>query len=545
NDGDHAGERERLTYLLDGSDTGWRINWQYGKYTDPNNNTYKVWMDEKMALPRNDEQAAYFLPAIQNFVNGPTGLVYNPGTALSPDYYDHFFVAEFRGSPSRSQIHAFKMKPDGAGFALDSTHIIAKQILPTGLDFGPEGALYYGDWINGWGTKDEGRIWKLDRGAAAGAELGIRNEVEKLITTDFKEVSKEQLLALLGHQDQRIRRKAQFFLAENIPGAFGDFQQVAANAESPQLARIHALWGMAQMIRRGYEDGNDAFAIFLRDKDSEIVAQAAKMIGDLKITSAFPALIERLRNSDPRVRFFAMEALGRTQEPTAVGPIVEMLRANDGQDAWLRHGGMIALGRIGDEMAMRELSADPSRNIRLIAVVALRRMESEQVKAFLMDEDEYVVAEAARAINDDYTIPGAMSPLAQILNTRVWTSEPLIRRIINANLNIGNQRTVDNLIAYANNTANPATMRAEALATLAHWDDPSLFDRVDGRYRGQRKKDATYVKAQLGKELSALLASKEAPVQRAAIGVAAGLGITEVTEQMIGLLRSAKAPATR
>ena len=46
NDGDHPGENERLVYVVNGSDTGWRTNWQFGKYRDPDNNTYKVWMDE-------------------------------------------------------------------------------------------------------------------------------------------------------------------------------------------------------------------------------------------------------------------------------------------------------------------------------------------------------------------------------------------------------------------------------------------------------------------------------------------------------------------
>lgn len=73
NDGDHAGERERLVYLTNGSDSGWRINWQFGKYRDPDNNTYKVWMDEKLYLPRWEGQAAYITPCIQNYVNGPTG----------------------------------------------------------------------------------------------------------------------------------------------------------------------------------------------------------------------------------------------------------------------------------------------------------------------------------------------------------------------------------------------------------------------------------------------------------------------------------------
>jgi len=31
NDGDHAGEKERLVYITRGSDSGWRINWQFGK----------------------------------------------------------------------------------------------------------------------------------------------------------------------------------------------------------------------------------------------------------------------------------------------------------------------------------------------------------------------------------------------------------------------------------------------------------------------------------------------------------------------------------
>ena len=82
NDGDHAGERERLVYITNGSDGGWRANWQYGKYTDPDNNSYKVWMDEKLHIPRWEGQAAYITPPIINYVNGPTGMVYNPGTAL-------------------------------------------------------------------------------------------------------------------------------------------------------------------------------------------------------------------------------------------------------------------------------------------------------------------------------------------------------------------------------------------------------------------------------------------------------------------------------
>ena len=67
NDGDHRGESERLVHVVEGSDAGWRSNWQYGKYTDTKNNGYNVWMDEKLYVPRWEGQAAYIIPPIQNF----------------------------------------------------------------------------------------------------------------------------------------------------------------------------------------------------------------------------------------------------------------------------------------------------------------------------------------------------------------------------------------------------------------------------------------------------------------------------------------------
>src|SRR5690606_39346750 len=120
NDGDHAGEYERLVYLIDGSDSGWRINWQLGKYRDPKNNSYKVWMDEDYYKPRFDGQSALILPPLAPYHSGPAGMVYNPGTALSDEWQDHFFVAEFVGAAPRSGINAFTLKPKGASFELAS-----------------------------------------------------------------------------------------------------------------------------------------------------------------------------------------------------------------------------------------------------------------------------------------------------------------------------------------------------------------------------------------------------------------------------------------
>lgn len=541
NDGDHRGERERLVYLIDGSDTGWRINWQFGKYSDPDNNTYKVWMDEKLHLPRWEGQAAYILPTIQNYVNGPTGMVYNPGTALSPEWYKHFFVAEFRGSPNNSPIHAFTLKPDGAGFALDSTRTIVSGLLPTGLDFSADGSLYFGDWINGWGTKDAGRIWKLD--VPGGASSPLRQMTKELLLADFAEKLPTELEELLGHQDQRVRRRAQFELVKRGEAGLTALSTVANSADQ-RLARIHGLWGLAQMGRQDPAVADKLFT-FLVDEDPEIIAQAARLIGDLKHAGAGQELISLLKHESPRVQFFAMEALGRTEEAAAVRPIIDLVRDNDGRDTWLRAGSMIALGRIGDEAAMAALANDPAAAVRTAAVVALRRMESPQIAAFLADESEYVATEAARGINDDYSIEPALPELAASLASTDFTGEPFVRRAINANVRVGDEASIERLVTYASKGTAPVAMRAEALAALASWGSPSVFDRVDGRYRGVITRDSSLAGTGVMAIMEDLFTEKDDAIRLAAISTAGRLGLTETSDRLATLLVEATSPDVR
>lgn len=187
NDGDHPGEFERVVYLIDGSDSGWRINWQFGKYTDPKNNSYKVWMDEDFYKPRFAGQAAHILPPIAAYHAGPAGMVYNPGTALSDRWADHFFVVEYTGSAPRSGINAFTLEPKGAGFELASDEPVMRGVQSTGLDIGPDGAFYTSDWIEGWGRNGKGRIWRIDTPETSGSEA--RADTQKWLSRDFAQIS--------------------------------------------------------------------------------------------------------------------------------------------------------------------------------------------------------------------------------------------------------------------------------------------------------------------------------------------------------------------
>ena len=534
NDGDHRGERERLVYIVNGNDSGWRINWQFGKYTDPDNNGYKVWMDEKMHVPRWDGQAAYIIPPIANYVNGPTGMVYNPGTALGEKWAKHFFIAEFRGTPANSPIHAFTMKPKGAGFDLGETQEVVKGLLPTGIDFGPEGALYFGDWIDGWGAKSGGRIWKLD--TQDEALSAIRKRTKELIQLDFTALDNETLITHMLFQDMRVRLKAQFELASRGEAGYASLKG-AANSAADQMQRIHAMWGMGQQARREKSKAAD-FVTFLSDPDSEIVAQALKLIGDAKYDTAKEQMVSLINSDNPRVSFFATETSGKIKNTAAVEAIIEMLIQNDDKDVYLRHAGAFALSRIGDSEKLKALASHSSRSLRVAAVVALRRMQSPDIKAFLSDADEYVVAEAARGINDDWSIKDALPELADLLSDKRFSAEPLVRRAINANLRVGGENNLQQLMAYATSSSAPTALRAEAIAAAGTWAKPSALDRVDGRYRGEIERDDKQVIESFQANAPQFLNDPESDVVLAGLKSIEKLKVSGVGDQVFGLLKN-------
>ncbi len=533
NDGDHRGERERLVYVVNGADIGWRINWQFGKYRDPDNNTYKVWMDEEMHKPRFPGQAAYFTPCIDNFVSGPTGFLYNPGTALGPEWKNTFFVGEFVGNPSRSGIHAFKLKPKGATFELGEHRSIMSGVLATGIDFGPDGAMYLADWIDGWDAKNLGRIWKLD--VADGADSHVRKETARLLAADFKKYTANQLSGLLKHEDMRVRQKAQFELATRGRDGLAVFEENIRQRQN-QLARVHAIWGISQFARADAQHARLLIPL-LRDDDPEIRAQAAKWLGDVRYKQAGEALLPLLKDDYARARFFAAEALGRIAYAPAIQPIIDLLRVNNDEDAYIRHAGSLALARIGNPEPIVALAHDESRALRIAAVVALRRMRHPGVAAFLKDQDEYIVTEAARAINDDLSIEEALPELGNVLMMDRFRNEALIRRAINANLRVGSDAAMQNLIGYALRAEAPTEMRIEAVDALSTWPKPSVLDRVDGRYRGEIKRDPGPVRKIAAEPLARLMTNNNNDIRLSAVRAVGKLKIADDASRLFARLK--------
>ncbi|MGH8019847.1 MAG: hypothetical protein ACREIA_16530 [Opitutaceae bacterium] len=198
NDADMEGERERFVFIAEGSDSGWRCNYQYMSLASP-------WMREGLWQPAFDGQAAYILPPISNYSNGPAGFKFDPGPALGPAQRDHFILTEF---PS-GKVRGFRAEPAGASFRMVDERVMNTGVMGIGLSWHPDGSLMMVDWIGGYPLDELGAVWRVD---AIDPGHAARRQTQELIQAGFASRDDESLLALLGHPDQRVRLGAQFEL---------------------------------------------------------------------------------------------------------------------------------------------------------------------------------------------------------------------------------------------------------------------------------------------------------------------------------------------
>ncbi len=483
NDSDAAGEKERFVYIAEGSDSGWRSYYQY------RGTKYNPWMDERLAFPDGPDQPAYITPPIQNYVDGPSGFAFNPGTALSPRFKGCFFVTQF---PS-GKINAFKVEENGASYKMVDDQRIATGTAYVGCNFGPDGALYVADWQGGYPLKPKGAVWKLDDPKEAGSAM--RKEVAAFLKKGTKGMNESELMPLLAHPDQRVRLEAQWRLAE-----LSKYWSVTPSGRlapvfkgQSQIAKIHALWMLSQVR---YFDST-LFTALASDKDSEIRAQAAKWVGECGKPADLAGL---LTDSNMRVRFHAAMAVGKTHDNRFLPNVVVMLAESTNRDHYLRHAGAFALRRAIDIKFVSGLSSHPSPALRLAAIIALRgigqdiaRIQSgkdaaiqpsalaQSLSGFLADTDPAVVAEAARALYEDPFQDSALASLATLLEKKPDARESGIRRSISANRRVGDDASLLRLATYATSKA-PAPLRQVALDALASVKATDPLDSVDGRY---------------------------------------------------------------
>lgn len=539
NDADFEGERERLVYIEQYMDCGWRSNWQYLR------EGYNPWNDDLMHVPYHEEQPRWFTPPLSNYENGPAGFKYNPGTALGPDYQDYFFLT----SAPRGEQWAFQVKPSGDAFEIVNDHKIGEGIALVGLNFAPDGALYGVDWGGGYPLNESGAVWRIDVPEEK-AHPG-REATEKLVAADFSEKNTNALVELLAHEDQRIRLKAQWEIAGR--GEEETLSKVASDQKSDQLARLHALWGLGQLLRAEEIDHSTLVSLF-SDKDAEVRAQVVKTVTDgfgrrLGLDripgpvgeghALTNALVELLNDPVQRVQLQALIGLGRVGDPAATGAIIDFLASEDHTLAmtYLRHAGVIALAGAAEIDDIAALNSHASPVVRTCAVIALRRRGHEAVSQFLSDKDPVIAADAARAIHDDWMIPSAIPSLAEALGEEA-ENEALTRRAINANVRLGDVISAKRVAGFVAAGKGGAAVIEAGLEALENWTSPPELDLVVGRYRPIEPRDPSIVASALQDHLDAMLLSDFASVREGAMALATENNLTIANETLFAVFEN-------
>jgi len=523
NDADFEGERERFVYLPEGSDSGWRQNYQYMGPHNP-------WLDDGLWKPAFPGQPVYFLPPISNYSDGPGGFKRDPGTALGDDMRGVFLLNEF---PS-GKMRGFRAEHDGATFKMVDESVRHEGIMGVGMSWHPDGSLMMVDWLSGWAIKGAGAIWRVD--VADDRRTPSRRETQQLLGNGFTAKRIDELGTLLSHADQRVRLGAQFELVKRKQTDV--FLSVAKNEKAPLLARLHAIWGYGQLMRRG-DAAIDPSLGLLKDANSEIRTQAVRILGDATVTKPpAGALATMLADLSPRVRLQAAIAVGKLHEHIAVAPLLTMAE-KDFESPVLRHAVIGGLSGCATPEELAELRRSPSTSIRLVSVVALRRQSSPLIADFLNDSDELVVGEAARGIHDDFSIPAALPRLAAILD-HAPSSSSITRRSINANYRLGTPETAARLVKFALESSHEPALRGEALTCLRLWPKPGTIDRVDGH---SRQIETAPIEHVLTPNLDSLLALTEPELKTTAIEIMIAHSLPASSVQINSIVRDIQAPA--
>jgi quinoprotein glucose dehydrogenase len=560
-----AGDKARLVHVMPGSDSGWNMAFQYLGDRGP-------WHREKIWHLVNASQPAGLVPPLAHIGAGPSGFAAYPGTGLPAHFDGRFLLADFRGGPAGSSVRSFRLRPKGASFEPYDEEETFKNVLATDVEFGPDGAVWVSDWVQGWNGEGKGRIWRFMPADLRTADNG---DVATLLAGDWSALASPRLAQLLGHADRRLRCEAQWELARR--GEAAAFEAIVADQSQPLKARVHALTGLCQVVRRmfrGNGGGSAAqkplavIAAAVDDPAWEIRAVAARNLGEAWAgladaadgvsagrEASRAALIARLADDNLQVRAAAAIALGQvgSGSETLVQSLVTMVERDvqgDHVDPHLRHAIVMGFAGALDARSLAKLVEHPSAAVRLVDCLAMRRCRDSQIARFLADSDPRIVLEAARAIHDlpmENLLP-ALASCATYQPPQGKMDDALVRRVISAAEKLGTPEAARLLTVVASRSDLPTDRRVEAIDALRVWAKPPQRNRVNGVWQfHSASRDPIVARGALESALPDLLGSKlDEPLRFAVLQAATELGITSTGSMLVNWCHDTScSPASR
>lgn len=544
-----SGDRARWVYVVQDGDTGWRMYYQYLDDRGPWDRE-RIWYPYRADDETTAVQPASTIPPVANLADGPSGLTYYPGVGLPERYNGHFFMVDFRGTAGNSGIRSFAVNPMGATFELKDLHQFVWSILATDVDFAPDGSLYVSDWVNGWLGEGKGRLYRFAHEKEANAVLKARS-VEWL-GGGIAHADAPELVRLLSHIDRRVRQEAQFELVRR-----NAIDELVTAAKDPahEIQARHGLWGCWQIGLGSPEKAANVSHVLLHaitnessSYSDELQTQAVRILIDLVARHGFSALpgdlradvtlaySELCRSENLRLAGFAAVAVGTTGIASDSAALLALLDRNDNSDPVVRHQATMGLTKLaGRHPGLLESRAHVSGAAgRLGIVLSMRRHADPAIAQFLQDGDSLIVAEAARAINDE-PIEAAQTELADLIGTP-GLEDNVLRRSLNACYRLGSANRAESVARISADGEKSAAVREVAAQLLLTWNQPQNTDTVTGRWRPLQAREVDGLADAVSQHLPGMLAGS-AELRQKAVEIAMALGISDMIPSLQAILR--------
>ena len=311
---DDGNQWTRLLYVMEGSNFGY---WGPGG---------RRWREDK-GTHFHEERPGTVPYVARTGPGSPTGLVLYEGDLLPAKYRDQLLHAE----PGKRLIQTFFVRPDGAGYAMESENTVASTdpiFRPSDIAVAPDGSVFVSDWqdpvVGGHNMLDieRGRIFRLapigHRGSVPTLDLesedgllaafGSPNQAtryrgyQELLLRDEEERTKILLRAWRGERDSTRARALWLLAGLGHEGAAA--LDEAFDSEDPRF-RTLAL----RVSRHIGVDQSERIAAMVRDSDAGVRREVALMLRDFPLDSKMDNWLALADGYDGSDRWY-LSALG-------------------------------------------------------------------------------------------------------------------------------------------------------------------------------------------------------------------------------------------
>ena len=457
------GGKTRLLQVLPGADFGWQA--ESGSAPGAG-----LWVEEGMETATLRDAPSpghpqWMLPALTT-IKGPCSAL-----EILPD--GTLLAADPQGD-GQGGLSIWTLQEDVAPYQVKVDRRLWQGGAVRALTQSVDGSVYFAEWGDRVDAAGRCRIRRLTWPPSPPVDAGPEKETAMSTIRRIPELTVRELKGLLGHAGPRVALRAR----QRLEGlSFQDSLEAllqVARRGATLPARLHGLRGAGAVARQDSALLNELTS-FLNDPEPSIRATAATLLGEGNLPDPPPALRRALQDEAQSVRLAAAAALARIKPTAVLMDLVQAAARNTGRDALIRSSLAHALAEAVPAPALAETAVQhASAEVRLTAVLALRRMEAPEVAEFLADSDNVVATEAARAVYDLPLRP-AFPRLAAMLDGPARPL-PVQRRALAAAVYLGTSADAGRVAAFAVRPDTLSLQRSAALTALETWDQPPTID---------------------------------------------------------------------